>query len=976
MRYHLLVISAGILMLANSSFALNPNKAISQYVRDTWQVEDGLPQSSAVSIEQTRDGYLWFGTEEGLVRFDGIKFTIFDKYNTPAFQQNYVQSLMEDPEGTLWIGTYGGGIIHYKNGKFQPFEQNKMDGNIWPMIRDKKGDFWIGTYGGGLYRIQSSKNGNIQHFNTDNGLLNNAVSSILMDDSGDLWFGTMRGLNRFKDEKLTAHTELRGILSLLEDSQKNIWIGTINGVYLLENGKAVHKGLADHAVPAMLEDRDGNLWIGTNGVGLYRYDQGKFSAFTKQQGLSSDFIWALHEDPEGSLWVGTTGGGINRLNDGNFVTYGIEEGMAHDKIWSIYGNQNQDIWFGTEGGVIKRQRDGKFLSITTKNGLSSDNVWCVFEDSKGNLWAGTGGYGLNQCKDGKCKTYTDKDGLGSNYIWSILEDRDGGIWLGVEGSGLTYFKDGEFKLYPIGDTTSSRLIHAILQDKDGSLWIATEGSGLNHFKDGKFTAYTTKQGLSHDQILSMYMDRDGVLWIGTRGGGLNRFQNGKFAYYKRQNGLFDDLIHQILDDDNGNLWMSSNRGLFSVSKSDLNDFTANKISAIPYRSYGTSDGIRNSECNGGYQPGAWKSADGKLWFPTIRGAAVVDPSSMKRNKVPPPTYIEKMIADGKEATDRVKNLTVLPPGQEKFEFHYAALSYVVPDKVQFKYMLEGFDRSWVTAMNRRVAYYTNIPPGNYRFKVVASNNDGIWNESGAVLPFKLKPFFYQTGWFFALCVAAAMALAWALYRMRLRKVRAEFSAVLAERSRMAREIHDTLAQGFTGILLQLEAAEEAGIPMQSNQHLKRVQTLAKESLNEARRTVWALRPQALESSALPAALSEEVKKITSNSPLTADVKISGTPRKLADGLEENLLRIGQEAISNCVKHSKAKSVFVELVYGANEVRIKIKDDGVGFDVSSPAPSGHFGLLGMRERVSQLNGIFEINSSQEKGTELIVTIPSR
>ncbi|HSE40701.1 MAG TPA: two-component regulator propeller domain-containing protein, partial [Acidobacteriota bacterium] len=828
---------------------------------------------------------------------------------------------------------------------------------------------------GGLYRIRGSDN-STQHFNTASGLLNNAVSSLMQDNQGNLWIGTMRGLHLFKDGKLSAHTEIRGVLSLYQDRRNNIWIGTVSGAYVLQNERSVQKGLADHAVVSILEDRHGNLWFGTNGVGLYRYNNGTFSPFTKQQGLSSDFVWALHEDPEGSLWVGTTGGGINRFNDGNFVTVGNEEGMLNDKIWSIYGNKNQEVWFGTEGGISKKQKDGKFLNYTTKQGLSSDTVWCVFEDSKGNVWAGTGGYGLNRCKDGKCKTYTTKDGLGSNYIWSILEDQNGGIWLGVEGSGLTYFKDEKFTVHPIADTTSSRLIHSILQDKDGSLWIGTEGSGLNRYKDGKFTSYTTKQGLSFDQIMSMYMDHDGSLWLGTRGGGLNRFAHGKFTSFKRENGLFDDLIHQILDDDQGNLWMTSNRGIFRVSKKDLNDFSAGHISRITSTSFGPADGIRSSECNGGYQPGAWKSPDGKLWFPTIRGAAVVDPIKMDKNKVPPPTYIEKMIADGKEPTERVQNLIVLPPGQEKFEFHYTALSFLVPDKMQFKYKLEGFDRDWVNAMNRRVAYYTNVPPGKYQFKVIASNNDGVWNDAGAELPFQLKPYFYQTGWFFAACIAAAIAAGWMLYRLRLRKVKAEFAAVLAERSRMAREIHDTLAQGFTGILMQLEAAEESGLQMQSNRHLVRVKTLAKESLNEARRTVWALRPQALESSELPSALSEEAKKIIANTPLIADVKISGTPRKLADELEENLLRIGQEAITNSVKHSHAKSVLVELTYGTNQVSIKIKDDGIGFNSNSGVPEGHFGLLGMRERVSELKGTFDLRSEPNKGTELIVTIPSR
>ncbi len=539
------------------------------------------------------------------------------------------------------------------------------------------------------------------------------------------------------------------------------------------------------------------------------------------------------------------------------------------------------------------------------------------------------------------------------------------------------YRNGNFVRYTTHDGLTSSMIHSIIQASDGSLWLATEIGGLVHFKNGKFTAYSTERGLSNDQILCLYQDSNQVLWMGTRGGGLNRFQNGQFAEITHKDGLFDDVVFQILEDDFGSFWMSSNRGIFRVKKKELNDFVSGKIQTINCISYGMADGMRSAECNGGYQPGAWKSKDGRLWFPSIRGAVVVDPKNIPVNLVPPPVVIERTIVDNEPLWSTGEMLSLVP-GKEKFEFQYTALSLLVPEKVQFKYKLEGYDRNWVEAGNRRTAYYTNIPPGHYRFRVIASNNDGIWNESGAQFAFELKPFFYQTKWFYLICLSAVAALAFAAHRFRVRRVTAKYSAVIVERTRIARELHDTLAQNLSGVVFQLKAAEATAEidPERSSQHFHQAMEQSEECLKEARTAVWRLRPEYLEAGGVASALNYIANNVPMQDNRDIRFRIEGNSRRLPLQVEEQIVRIGQEALINATRHSGGSQIMVALKFDPKRVELRISDDGVGFDSGTISVSRNrkFGIAGMKERAREIGANLRIESQPGEGTEIVLLYP--
>jgi signal transduction histidine kinase len=480
-----------------------------------------------------------------------------------------------------------------------------------------------------------------------------------------------------------------------------------------------------------------------------------------------------------------------------------------------------------------------------------------------------------------------------------------------------------------------------------------------------------------DQIRSIYEDREGALWIGTRRSGLRRFKDGKFTSYSTREGLFDDCIFQVLEDGRGNLWMSSPRGVFRASLKSLDDFAEGKTGRITSISYDTADGMESRECNGG-QPAGWRTRDGKMWFPTVKGVAVIDADNLTVNNQPTPIVIEQIVVD--DETIEPGESRELATGKDRYEFHYAGLSLAAPEKVRYRYRLEGLDDDWIDAGAERVAHYTRIPPGSYTFRVMASNEDGVWNETPASFEFYLRPYFYQTWWFYMLCVAAVALAGLGLFRLRVRRMEAQFSLVLAERNRMAREIHDTLAQGFVGIGLQLKAIERAldRDPNLAKQHLELAGSMVKHSISEARRTVWNLRSHALETGDLVTVLVDAARQMTEGAGVRAEVRVEGNPRPLSGDVENNILRLCQEALANAIKHAQAKEVIIELGFDADCVRLSIRDDGRGFDASAPlsARDGHFGLTGMRERVEQMRGRFSIDSRPVQGTLIEATIPDR
>lgn len=976
MKYRWLTLLALCLLYPDLSCeALNPEKAMTQYFLETWTTNNGLPENSVFTIRQTRDGYLWLGTEEGLVRFDGVKFTVFDKSNTPEFRDNAIMALVEDRQGSLWIGSYGGGLTQLKDGKFKNYSTRDGLSNdyVYSLAADPDDSIWIGTSAGGLNRLSKGK---IKNYTVKDGLIDNVIWSLYVDRRGILWIGTRKGLNSLKDGKFTAYTTRDGlsndtIRTITEDAEGTLWLGTGAGLTSLKDGRfkifTDKEGLTNNVVWSLFPDSSGTIWIGTYGGGLVRYRNGSFSSYTTKDGLSNDLIWSLYGDPEGSLWIGTYGGGLDRMKDGKFTGYSTREGLSYDSV-SCFLKKTDGIWIGTRGGGVNQWKDGKWSTLTTKDGLSSDVVHSIYEDRTGRFWIATR-QGLNMYRAGKIKIYTQRDGLVNDIVHSILEDHEGNIWAGSREGGLMRMKGDRFVRFTDADGLSNDFVYSLYEDSRQNLWIGTR-FGLIRYRDNKFTILDAKDGLSSPFIYALYEDSEGVLWIATRGG-LNRLKDGRITSYTTRQGLFHDSIFFILEDDRNHLWMSSNRGIFRVSKNGLNDLADEKIKTVSSISYGKADGMKSEECNGGQFAGL-KTADGKLWFATVKGAAMVDPKQIKMNTNPPRVLMEKVIVDG-EAIFSSGTVVRLKPGKRRFEFHYTGLDFLAPDQLAFKFKLEGFDESWVEAGTRRIAYYTNVPPGDYRFHVIAGNSDGVWSQNGASFAFALLPFFHQTIWFYTFLAVGFILIGFSAHFLRMGQIRARFSAVLAERARIAREIHDTLAQGLMGIVLQLEAAGEAA-PDQSERHRAKALDLARMGLEEARRSVGALRPQALENADFLGALKSLTGQLARDTGLPVEIHVTGKARQLPPFVEENLLRIAQEAVLNAAKHAKAHSVCINLSFDVRSIRLSVADDGTGFvPKSGSSEPGHFGLIGMRERVEQMKGSLQIQSEPGKGTQISVDI---
>ena len=1020
--YQLIAILTLVLLCSLTVPSLaTPPQAFASYSHEIWQTEQGLPQNTVQTMLQTRDGYLWVGTKEGLARFDGIRFTTFDRQNTPQMLHNQVRSLYEDQEGRLWIATPGG-LLAFNHGAFTSYttKDGLSSDNVWSIYQDRAGSVWIATVNG----LNQYRAGKFTAYTTQQGLSNNSIEVLLEDKDGALWIGTESGLSRYQNGIFTGYTKQDGlagnaIKTLYADQQGRLWVGTTEGLSMWANGKFVsyttREGLANNNVEAIAESQVGAIWIGTasglnqwrdgmlstfttqqglpgnritslykgragtlwsgTSKGLAQYREGRFEAATRQEGLAGSAIICMLEDREGNLWIGTEANGLSLLKHKKVTTFTTRNGLSANVVRSIYGDRSGKVWVGMQERGLHLLSDGQVSPFAAQKNLKNDDVMAICDDAEGNLWVGTTA-GLRRIKAGIVTTFTVRDGLSDNHVRSLYASRDGSLWIGTR-RGLTQFRNGHFTPYTMLDGLPSDLVGALCEDRQGNLWIGTLG-GLSRFKDDKFTNYTTASGLSSEVVIALYEDASGALWIGTHGGGLNWFKDGKFSHFTTKDGLPDDVIYQILEDEENHLWMSSNKGLIRVSRKELETRANANRKLETVVTFGTAEGMETRECSGGGHPAGWKTADGKLWFATIKGVAMIDPAHLKINQQAPPVAIEQVVIDDKViATDAPIKLS---PETARLEFYYTGLSFVAPQKVTFKYKLENFDKDWIEAGTRRVAWYTNIPAGRYRFVVMACNNDGVWSESAASVEFLLQPRFYQTWWFYTLCLLSLGLCVGLWYHLRVKRLKGrlegQFAAILGERTRIAREIHDTLAQGFAGISVQLElVARMLTIsPPSAKPHLDQARQLVRSSLDEARRSVWDLRSQALESSDLPSALRETVKRLVADTSIQPHVQVSGTYRQLSRTIEDHLLRIGQEAITNAIKHAHAQHLRVDLSYVAESVKLRVQDDGCGFDSRQSSPNGHFGLVGMRERVAQMGGKLMVNSRPNTGTEIIVEVP--
>ena len=963
--------------------ALAPVGDLGQLSRRAWQTETGLPQNTVHSIAQTRDGYVWVATEEGVARFDGAGFRVFDKQNTPELRSNDVRSLLATRGGELWVCT-GAGVARLREGAWTLYttEQGLAGDDVLNAFESRDGAVWLAT-STGLSRFLE---GSFSNFTSREGLAGDAVQVVFEDADGAVWVGTAEGLGKFKDGKfegvaLGEGLEGVGVNALARDASGRLWVGTTEGLFAYEGGRfktyTTKDGLPNDRVISLGADREGSLWVGT-ASGLARFREGSFSSFNAaDDALARAIILSVYEDAEGSVWIGTESGGLHQLRDKKFTTYTTREGLSNDVVKAIYETRAGDVWVGTYGGGLDLLRDGRVTTYTTKDGLVSDVVLALYGDAEGSLWVGTPD-GLCRFRNGKFDTYTSADGLPNDFVRSIYSDSKGDLWVGTRG-GLARMREGSFETFTTREGLPNNFVGTIYEDARGRLWVGTLG-GLAVYESGRFKSYTTKDGLSDNVVISLYGDARGRLWVGTNGGGLNLLEGERFRVFTTRDGLPNDTVYRILGDDEGRLWMSCNKGVFSLAVSELEEFADGRVHTLSPIVYGTADGMQTRECSGGGHPSAWRDQQGRMWFSTIKGVAMIDPRGLTRNEQPPPVVIEQALFDGEQKISEASGArAVLPPGTSRFDFHYAGLSFVAPEKVRYRYKLEGFDKDWVEGGDRRAAYYTNLSAGDYRFLVIACNNDGVWSQTPAAFAFTLRPHFYRTYWFYTLCVAGLALVAWQLYALRLRQMRARFAAVLQERNRIARELHDNLAQEILGVSVQLEIVTRLlnSSPDAARSHLDRARSLVRSSMSEARRYVWDLRSQSLDDRDLPAALAEMTRRLTAESGLHTQFEVGGTLRPLPKQVENNLLRIGQEAVNNAVRHASAQNISVRLVFDATSVRLSVKDDGRGFDAEasgSNGAGGHFGILGMRERAREMGGEVSVESRPGEGCEVEVDVP--
>ncbi|HWS17000.1 MAG TPA: two-component regulator propeller domain-containing protein, partial [Candidatus Elarobacter sp.] len=753
-----------------------------------------MPQNSIQALLQTRDGYLWFGTQEGLVRFNGVEFKVFNKTTTPAIRHNDIRALYQDRDGALWIGTFGGGLVRYKDGQFSNYtvQQGLSNNSVSSILQDRQGNLWIGTNDG----LNELMNGRFITFNRKNGLSDNTVQVLAEDDNGRLVVAMRNGLDVIVNGKPMGSysgliTEKKVVKALLSDRAGRLWIGTeSHGLDSLSAGKLTHygaqQGLPDAPVHTIYQDERATIWAGTEGGGVCRLLGGRFDCYSSKNGLSGDFVESILQDHEGNLWVGTETGGVNSFKEGALTNYGQEVGLKGSPR-TVFQDPDGSLWIGTSTGLF-RMKDYKVTPYLTDKGPANNYVYGMFQDHLGNMWVGTDEGGLNKFTGHSVRNFRKSDGLADDWIPAVMEDRAGDIWVGTFSGGVSRFHNGKFTNYTTREGLGSNRVWAIHLDHEGQLWFGTD-AGLSLLRDGKFINFdiheASPEGPGMGSVSVIYEDADHVFWIGTYGGGLKLFKDGKFTSITMFQGLFDDTIWSILEDDLGNFWMSSNRGIFRVKKSELIEVAAGRLSSFTSQSYGVADGMESVECNGGSQYSGWKTRDGKLLFACLKSVVVVDPNNLPRNPLQPPVVIETVKINQQE---NVAPGARLPAGAGELEFKYAALSYFAPEKVIFKCMLEGFEKNWTTPSTPGFVRYTNLSPGRYTFRVKAANNDGVWNETGASFSFYLAPRFYQTTWFYSLCALVLVISSIGIYLLRIRHVRVRERELVTLVDRRTREL--------------------------------------------------------------------------------------------------------------------------------------------------------------------------------------------
>lgn len=966
--------------------------ATDDYNAHLWQIEDGLPNNTVQAITQTSDGYLWVGTREGLARFDGVNFDSVDLMAGQQFPS--ISCLHQDRDGTLWIGSDNHGLFCLSAGKIRrlPGPNGELDFDVHE-IHESKDGIWITSSSKALHLVHGKWTQQIA--------LRRVLQGICVDTNGAAW--TVGGDLIRLDTKLPANYPLQAgspdltARCLYCDSVGSFWMGDGDDLVHLQNRLATvyrQPNSPSGYVSVIFRDRIGQLWVGSY-LGLSRFVNGQFIS-NPEPDAPQYRIYAISEDREGNMWIGSEEGLI-RLTRKIFKTITKKDGLAVNTVVSVCASRDGSVWISPWGCGLDHWVDGKITALTSKDGLSSSYIMAMAEGHDGGLWAGADhGGNLNHIQNGQTTIYGRRQGFvtkPSTATTALYEDNRNVLWIGSRE--LLQCWDGKhFSSFTTNNGLSNQKINAICGGSDDIVWIGTE-AGLTRWENGRFQNLAATNAELKVLILSLYQDPDENLWIGTKGNGLLEFKNGIVHRFTSAHGLFSDAIYSILEDDNHNLWLNSSRGIFRVDKRQLQAIADGKKSTISSITYGKADGILSS---GQYQevtqPSACKSRDGHLWFRTTQGVAVVNPNELDENKLPPPVVIQEVFADrhlvgNSNPKFDIDNKIVIPPGRGDLELRYQALSFRAPEKNQFRYKLEGVDLNWVDAGTRRAAFYNNLRPGHYRFKVIACNNDGIWNETGASISLVLKPFFWQTWWFLSLVCIAGIGLisgtARYITRQRMERKLARLerqNAVEKERIRIARDMHDELGAKLTRISFLGDTARRCdSIPAETNQHIAKMSEAARELILSLDQIVWAVDPENDSLENLANYICRYASEFAKDSPIQCKFKI---PWKLpglnvSTEVRHNVFLAVKEALNNAIKHSGATEIVLTITVKDGEFEICVSDNGCG--IIETKDNGHQemrrkgrGLTNMRQRLTMIRGKLELKSEPGCGTQVRFIIP--
>ena len=944
------------------------------YTQRTWQTSEGLPEQIVQAFAQTKDHYLWIGTSGGLLRFDGAQFVTYSRENVPAFTDDNIFCLMVAADDSLWIGSEGGGLLRYQHGTIRSF--SGADGLTNSFVRvvyqDSKGQIWVGT-DGGLLRVRNDRLERVDNTSTVPGL---TVHAIFEDSRGALWVGGSRLLRLNGGTAVEYHLEggysQNSVKSITETRDGTVWVGTISGLQKMSGiNRAKVFAKVDEVrgtVRFLHETSDGTLWAGTIANGVYTFRDGRFTNMSVHDGLPSNTALNLFEDAERNIWIGTQSGML-RLSKTAVNTVSLPDAGEAD-AGTIFADSKDDLWVAS--AHLFRLHNGKATRIEIP-GLAA-RIRNVFRDSGGGLWIGTEGRGAIRIQGNQKDHYTTQTGLVSNFVRVFAQGRDGSVWIGTDG-GVTRWLPGKVKNYNMEDGLCYFSIRALLQDRSGDIWIGTE-HGVSRLHDGAFQRDAATDALKEEKIWAIHEDSDGGLWFGTRTGGLYRWRSGKLTRFTAAQGLASNSIYEILEDKNSKFWLSGPNGISVVSRRELDGIADKGWHPITLTLYGASNGLEKTQLYGGEKPAGVLTSHGEVWFPSNRGPVRIAVNQTAPAEVPP-VVIDRLVIDGVQTPSSAQ--ISIGPDNVNLEIHYSIVLLRSQERVRFRYKLEGFDSSWVDASSRRVAYYTNLPPGKYRFRVAAFEMNTPAEVAETSISIAKKPHFYRTGWFLSLCVLLLAAAVWAVYQVRVSQLRARFGAVLKERARLAREMHDTLIQGCTSTSALLEAYSSMVTKRDSGGELLDIaRTQLRSTINEAREAVWDLRHQTTTLTSIVPLLESIAAQVEHDYGVQVTCSPLGQAFDLEQSTANELLMIVREALYNAVRHGSPTRVQISCSFDHGKVSITVQDDGAGFDPDGEdaKTENHYGVIGMRERAQRIDGQLEICSRLGEGTKVTIKASRR